>query len=156
MRTAADQRRGQRRFVVSLQGRVNTTIVCDVTFRRARLAFASPVAWPVGDTTLMLTRLPDAHGVLHDLDCQLAVRYAQYLEEEGTWRIGCELVDVDIETRRVLTEYCAARQQADRTSPARLVAEALVRNRCGFVTRARLNACHPGLLRFPTIRSRGG
>ena len=117
MRTAADQRRGQRRFVVSLQGRINTTIVYVADLSPSGLAFASPVAWPVGSTTLMLTRLPDAHGVLRDLDLPLAVRYAQYLEEEGTWRIGCEIVGVDIETLRVLTEYCAVRRQAELTEP---------------------------------------
>lgn len=117
MRTASDQQRGQRRFVVSIQGRINTTIVYVADLSPTGLAFASPVAWPVGSTTVMLTRLPDAHGVLHDLDLPLAVRYALYLEEEGTWRIGCELVDVDVETQRVLTEYCAVRQEADRTEP---------------------------------------
>ena len=116
VRTASDQRRGQRRFVVTLQGRIDTTVVYVADLSPNGLAFASPVAWPEGSTTLLLTRLPDAHGVLHDLDLPLAVRYARYLEEEGTWRIGCELVDVDIETHRVLTEYCAERQQADAAS----------------------------------------
>jgi cellulose synthase (UDP-forming) len=113
------QHRAQYRFAVGMRGRIKSTTVPVGDLSPSGLAFASPVAWPAGERTRLLTRVPDADGLLHDLDLSLTVRSAHYLEDEGVWRIGCELVDNDDETRRLLTEYVYVVQQADRTTPDR-------------------------------------
>ncbi len=113
------QQRAQYRFAVSLHGRINTRIVKVADLSPSGLAFASPVAWPVGDTTVLLTRLPDANGLLHDLDLPLTVRSSHYMRDEGAWRIGCELTGASRETRQLLIEYCYVVQQVDRSRPGR-------------------------------------
>ncbi len=113
------QHRAQYRFSVGMRGRIKSTTVPVSDISPSGLAFASPVAWPAGERTQLLTRLPDADGVLHDFDLSLTIRSSHYIDDEAVWRIGCELVDPDDETRRRLTEYVYVVQQADRTTPDR-------------------------------------
>jgi hypothetical protein len=113
------QHRSQYRFSVGLRGRIKKTTVPVADLSPSGLAFASPVEWPAGERTRLLTRLPDADGLLHDLDLSLTIRSSHYLESDGVWRVGCELNDVDDETRRLITEYVYVVQQADRTTPGR-------------------------------------
>jgi cellulose synthase (UDP-forming) len=115
------QHRAQYRFSVGLRGRIKRTTVQIADLSPSGLAFSSPVEWPTGERTRLLTRLPDADGLLHDLDLSLTIRSSRYLEDDGVWRIGCEMNDVDEETRRLLTEYVYVVQQADRTTPDRPV-----------------------------------
>ncbi|MGZ4735224.1 MAG: glycosyltransferase [Acidimicrobiia bacterium] len=113
------QHRTQYRFDVAVQGRIKNSIVSVGDLSPSGLAFSSPVAWPVGDRTELLTRLPDPDGVLHDLELPLTVRSARYSEDEHAWRIGCEMVGLAPETRRLLIQYCYVVQQADRSHPGR-------------------------------------
>jgi len=115
------QHRVQYRFAVELRGRIANSIVDVLDLSPDGLAFRSPLEWPVGERTELLTRLPTSDGVLVDLTLPLEVRSARRLPEEQGWRIGCAFRDIDTPSRRVLVEYCYVVQQADRSEPGRPV-----------------------------------
>jgi cellulose synthase (UDP-forming) len=115
------QHRVQYRFEVDLRGRIASSIVDVLDLSAEGLAFRSPLEWPVGERTELLTRLPSADGVLADLTLPLVVRSARPLPGQEGWRIGCSFRDLDTASRRVLVEYCYVVQQADRTEPDRPV-----------------------------------
>ncbi|MGZ8735047.1 MAG: glycosyltransferase family 2 protein [Acidimicrobiia bacterium] len=115
------QHRVQYRFPVELRGRIASSIVDVLDLAPDGLAFRSPVEWPVGERTELLTRLPSSDGVLADLTLRLVVRSARRLPDQEGWRIGCSFADLDTASRRVLVEYCYVVQQADRTEPGRPV-----------------------------------
>lgn len=115
------QHRVQYRFAVELRGRIASSIVDVLDLSPDGLAFRSPLEWPVGEHTELLTRLPAADGVLADLTLPLEVRSARRLPEQEGWRIGCRFRDLDTASRRVLVEYCYVVQQADRSEPGRPV-----------------------------------
>ena len=115
------QHRVQYRFSVELRGRIANSIVDVLDLSPEGLAFRSPLEWPTGERTELLTRLPSAQGLLADLTLPLEVRSARRLPDQDGWRIGCSFGDLDTESRRVLVEYCYVVQQADRTQPGRPV-----------------------------------
>ncbi len=115
------QHRVQYRFAVELRGRIANSIVDVLDLSPDGLAFRSPLEWPIGERTELLTRLPSADGVLADLALPLEVRSARRLPGREGWRVGCSFGDLDTVSRRVLVEYCYVVQQADRTEPDRPV-----------------------------------
>lgn len=115
------QHRVQYRFPVELRGRIANTIVDIFDLSPEGLAFRSPLEWPVGDATELLTRLPDAGDMLVGLTLPLVVRSARRLPEAEGWRIGCSFHDLDAVSRRVIADYCYVVQQSDRTEPGRPV-----------------------------------
>jgi cellulose synthase (UDP-forming) len=115
------QQRVQYRFPTSFEARIANTSVDVLDLSPAGLAFSSPVEWPRGRETTLLTRLPDAHGELHDLQLQLVVRSSIDSGPSGNWRIGCSFRNLSPAAHRLIVEYCYVVEQDDRRHPGRPV-----------------------------------
>ncbi len=115
------QQRTQYRFPTSFHARIANTRVDVLDLSPNGLAFRSPVEWPSGRETTILTRLPDAHGELHDLELRLVVRSSIDQGPRGKWRIGCSFTDLGADVRRLIVEYCYVVDQDDRRHPGRPV-----------------------------------
>lgn len=70
------------------------------------LAFESAVAHPPGREVRLLTRLPDARGTLHDLVLPVEVRSCSEAADDGQYRVGCGILELDPATRERLVEFC--------------------------------------------------
>ena len=115
------QHRAHYRFSTSFQGRIANSRVDVLDLSPVGLAFRSPAEWPSGRETTLFTRLPDASGVLHDLQLRLVVRSSIDQGPGGDWRIGCSFTDISPVTHRLIVEYCYVVEQDDRRHPGRPV-----------------------------------
>jgi hypothetical protein len=73
-------------------------------------AFESPLA--MDTRVVLLTRLPDAEGTVHDVTLPGDVRWCTPLPDGSGYRVGCRFSSLDDATRELLVEYCFVVQPA--------------------------------------------
>jgi hypothetical protein len=119
------QLRNQYRFPVALQARIarTSTIVPVLDMSMAGTSFESPLRLEAGQQLELLTRLPDAKGVLHDIELPVHVESCRRLET-GRFRVGCRLGPVSEQTHTLIVEYCYVVQPAYQLGATREPAQA--------------------------------
>ncbi|MFA5883176.1 MAG: glycosyltransferase [Acidimicrobiia bacterium] len=96
------------RTPVLMRGRIaGTAARVDVTDLSVQgIGFRAVGAFPVGGGLSLLTRVPDAHGDLHELALPLEVR-SSHLDDDGvTTVVGCRIGWLDDASRWALVEFC--------------------------------------------------
>jgi hypothetical protein len=102
------QLRSRYRTPVVMRGRIaGTAIRVDIVDLSVQgLAFETVLDVGPGTPLKLLTRIPDAHGSLHDVLLPLEVRSARPTPDGDVQQFGCRIDGVDDRTRRLLIEFC--------------------------------------------------
>ena len=104
--------RTQYRMPTELRARIDrtSTIVPLVDLTPEGASFESPVM--LSTRTVLLTRLPDVQGAVHDVRLPTEIRWCTPNADASGYRVGGRFVDLDAATQDVLVEYCHVVQPA--------------------------------------------
>ena len=114
--------RVQYRMPTMLQARIDrtSTIVPVLDLTPGGVSFESPIE--LTTRVVLLTRLPDAHGEIHDLTLPAEVRWCSPSTDGTHFRVGARFDHLDDAVRDLLVEYCfvvqPARQLGAQLEPA--------------------------------------
>ncbi|HZP28169.1 MAG TPA: glycosyltransferase family 2 protein, partial [Acidimicrobiia bacterium] len=104
--------RVQYRMPTRLQARIDrtSTVVPVLDLTPGGISFESPIA--LDTRAVLLTRLPDAQGEIHDLTLPAEVRWCTPTADGSRYRVGCRFEALDPAVRELLVEYCFVVQPA--------------------------------------------
>ena len=104
--------RVQYRMPTVLRARIDrtSTVVPVIDLTPGGISFESPMS--LSSRVVLLTRLPDANGAIHDVTLPAEVRWCTPTADGSRFRVGCRFATLDPAVREVLVEYCFVVQPA--------------------------------------------